>query len=1255
MINKDTFKKLLTKLEFTENKEVYTKQFDNFELKADFKKEELVYPSELIINEKQTCNFSSNENSVVFECVHRLFEKGYLPKHIELEPKWKLGHGASGGRADIWIKDNDEKSLLIIECKTAGKEYDNAWKDTLEDGGQLFSYFQQEKSTQFLALYASEFTDNEIKIDYKLIAVLDNEEYLKSFGKKDVTSFKTADTVKKIFKAWAETYQKDFATKGLFENDIPAYHIGKTKYSAADLKEVDNEAIQKKYHEFATILRQHNVSGHENAFDKLVNLFLAKIVDETTNKEELAFYWKGAAYDDVKSLIDRLQKHYKIGMEKFLKEDVTYIEKSQIDDAFKFFKNKPDATKAKVLEYFDQLKYYTNNDFAFIDVHNEKLFYQNSIVLLKIVQMLQDIRLQTDTQNQFLGDLFEGFLDKGVKQSEGQFFTPMPIVKFLISALPLENLISENPEVPKVIDYACGAGHFLNEYAHQILPFVKKTHTTEKSKVTIYDPQKTKEYFSQIVGIEKEYRLSKVAKVSAFMYGQDNIEIVYADALAKNETIKDGTFSVLVANPPYNVKGFLETLNDESLERFELFKSIDDKQKKTNNSIECFFVERAKQLLKPNGVAAIVLPSSVLSNGNIYSKMREILLKYFDLVAIAEFGSGTFGKTGTNTATLFLRRKDNNPDFAEHFKNCVDAWFENDFEYTAHYKIPTIEWLDNYCAKIGVNIEDYKTLLSETPNENLFNTELFKDYRKAFENSTDYKNIQKKKLTDKYTKINKETETQNVFLKFLQIIEKEKLYYFMLAKSNPQPVCLVKSPADNKAIKNFLGYEWSSAKGNEGIKYLNTIITDEDDLISVTKGINQIKTPLFNPTNLSDDTKINSIIRANFAGEKPTENEFVSFAEFSDMLDFSRVSFDKAFKTSIEKSEEVVPNGKYQFQSLENLLQKVVGYQTKIPKEEILEKGNNPVITQEQNVLISGYTNNKGIITDLPLIIFGDHSCTFKYLDFEFIRGADGTQLIKTDPNTLNAKFLFNYLLTLKIRNAEKYERHFKYLKTVKIPLPPLDIQKQIVAECEKIDNSSNEAQNEIENSKKQIEKLFENGAKNATTTFRLSNKDFFKVNIGKRIVERELVENGKYPVFSANVFEPVGKINKDLPIKDLDFSIPSVLWGIDGDWQVNYISENLPFYPTDHCGVLRVITKDVEPKYLAWALNEAGKYQRFSRTIRASIDRIESLSIKVPSIKEQQSTVKKVENCESKIAEAQKIIENSAEQKRKILEKYLN
>ena len=154
MIDTKNFKALLESLEFQSKSHIYTKTLNGTPLSVDFKKEEIIYPESkgLVINQRQTCNFSSNENFVVFECVHRLLDKGYKPEHIELEPKWKVGHGASGGRADILIRDNFKKLLLIIECKTAGKEFNKAWSKTQQDGDQLFSYAQQISETQFLCL-----------------------------------------------------------------------------------------------------------------------------------------------------------------------------------------------------------------------------------------------------------------------------------------------------------------------------------------------------------------------------------------------------------------------------------------------------------------------------------------------------------------------------------------------------------------------------------------------------------------------------------------------------------------------------------------------------------------------------------------------------------------------------------------------------------------------------------------------------------------------------------------------------------------------------------------------------------------------------------------------------------------------------------------------------------------------------------------------------------------------------------------------
>ncbi|MCA6368823.1 MAG: N-6 DNA methylase [Cytophagales bacterium] len=1065
MINKDNLKDLLKTLNFEEKGKVFSKHFPDTDayLKVDFAKSLLVYPTDkgFVVNGEFTCNFTSDENFVVFECVHRLFTKGYKPEHIELEPKWKVGHGASGGRADILVKDNSGKSLLIIECKTEGTEFKKEWNNTLQRGGQMLTYAKQAGTTQYVCLYASDFADGKVIPNHYIISLKDNENLLEELADKKPLSFKEAKAleVEDIYKAWKETYNLDFATKGIFEDDILPYEIGKQKYSIDDLIEVGSKDIQSKYHEFATIMRQHNVSGRENAFDKLVNLFLCKIVDEAKNPKDLKFNWKGIAYDSYFDLQDRLQLLYQAGMKEFLGEDVTYIDNTAIDKAFRFFKKDPDATRETIKKYFRQLKFFTNNDFAFIDVHNEKLFYQNSEVLLKIVQMLQDTRLQSETQNQFLGDMFEGFLDNGVKQSEGQFFTPMPIVKFILNSLPLESIIQESELPPKAIDYACGAGHFLNELALQIKPFVKKHKEAD-----------IKEYYKEIVGIEKEYRLSKVAKVSAFMYGQDEIKITYADALGSKSKLQDNEYSVLVANPPYAVKGFLQTLSEAERKSFTLLASFDEKSWANNNSIETFFIERAKQLLKPGAVAGIILPSSILNNdATVYTNTREIIIKYFQILAITEFGSQTFGKTGTNTVTLFLRRKEENPAPADHWKNRVDAWF-TDNEADAVYN--DSNYISNYCTHIEIDVTQYKTLLIGKPSDELLKTEMFIDYQNAFDNLTEIKNLKKPTSAfSKKSKADQENELKKRFTEFLQTIEKDKLFFYVLASENKHRVLVVKSPTENKDQKKFLGYEWSSAKGNEGIKYVNqsNIAADIDDaetkeMVQKISGLHNINTPLYNPNNRNDISKINHYIQSNFLGKEISINDdlkpFVNYYQMVDLLDFSRKDFNKQIQLSPKKISTALAS-KFDSIKIENALLKVAGNSTKVPNDEILEAGKYPVVTQEQNKIISGYTNNKNAITDLPLIVFGDHSCTFKFVDFPFVRGADGTQLMKVNPNLFKPKCFYYLMDLVDIENKDKYERHFKYLANAKIPKLPPDVQDKIIKECEVVDNELAKAENE--------------------------------------------------------------------------------------------------------------------------------------------------------------------------------------------------
>lgn len=85
-----------------------------------------------------------------------------------------------------------------------------------------------------------------------------------------------------------------------------------------------------------------------------------------------------------------------------------------------------------------------------------------------------------------------------------------------------------------------------------------------------------------------------------------------------------------------------------------------DKISNDGSEIETLFVERISQLLKPNGVAAVILPSSILNKENeSFITARESLLKNFNIIAIATLGSKTFGATGTNTVIMFLQNSMN--------------------------------------------------------------------------------------------------------------------------------------------------------------------------------------------------------------------------------------------------------------------------------------------------------------------------------------------------------------------------------------------------------------------------------------------------------------------------------------------------------------------------------------------------------------------------------------------------------------------
>lgn len=143
--------------------------------------------------------------------------------------------------------------------------------------------------------------------------------------------------------------------------------------------------------------------------------------------------------------------------------------------------------------------------------------------------------------------------------------------------------------------------------------------------------------------------------------------------------------------------------------------------------------------------------------------------------------------------------------------------------------------------------------------------------------------------------------------------------------------------------------------------------------------------------------------------------------------------------------------------------------------DQISESGDVPVVTQEVGSVVAGYANVKEAIDDLPVIVFGDHSCTFKYVDFPFVRGADGTQLLKFDSELFDARFMCHYLRHQQIENQDRYERHMKYLKQLEINVPEVSEQKRIAGEIDKYETAIKKAEAELSKLDLQKKKILMN------------------------------------------------------------------------------------------------------------------------------------------------------------------------------------
>lgn len=896
-VSNDKVRNLIEKLGFSMKNgigEIWIKEYkqhNGYSIVINFDEESIDY----VTNQEDNCvkvlnntttNFRAPENFVVLECIDRLLEKGYKPHSIELEHSWPSGHGTSG-RLDIMVYKN-ETPYLMIECKTYGKEFDkekNKMRSANKNGeskGQLFSYFAEERKTEYLCLYASGLEDNKIKLQQAIVPVEDKWRMMAS--------------KKEIFAYWNKTFKNN----GIFEDYIKPYCVQCRALLRGDLEKLSNKDDSDSiFNQFLEILRHNAVSDKPNAFNKVLNLFICKIVDEEKrDNEELQFQWKdNSTYVSLQSNLEEL---YKKGMDKFLSIEVTDYSDAEIDKSLSFIDAK---SKQVIRKMFRELRLQKNPEFAFKEVYNEESFNENAKVLKEIVELLQPYQFKYGHKQQFLGNFFEQLLNTSIKQESGQFFTPVPIARFMITSLPIKEVIDKNVEhdnkelLPTAVDYACGAGHFLTEYMDVVQEVINEYDTNNirhnvKNKIEKWkqsdnesEPQGEFEWASDYVyGIEKDYRLVKTTKISTFLNGDGEANVIHADGLDKFSSAKykgllsstsktNHHFDFVIANPPYSVNAFKQTLPSDSSD-FETYAALTD----SSSEIECLFVERANQLLKENGCAAIILPSSIFSNtGNIYNKTREILLRNFRIKAIAKMGSNTFMATGTNTIILFIKKRPET-DYAI-ISTLVDNFLTTAKDFT-YNSIPNVihkyvdECFDN------IDIKDYLSFIKHSANDKFKQTKFYNALENAFRKSKEYVDTVKKKAFKQLSDKERKFEINKLFGTMIDKTERIKLEYFLLTCDSKT---IIITTGDKQEEKDFLGYEFSNRRGYEGIHYYS----DENDCIN---------SRLYDEENLNgNECKVNYYIHKSFIDEFPDiPSELIErmrYVNSSALLTFDNVFF----------------------------------------------------------------------------------------------------------------------------------------------------------------------------------------------------------------------------------------------------------------------------------------------------------------------------------------------------------------------------
>lgn len=346
-----------------------------------------------------------------------------------------------------------------------------------------------------------------------------------------------------------------------------------------------------------------------------------------------------------------------------------------------------------------------------------------------VVQYLQDINL-SKTDLDAKGVAFQSFMGEFFRGDFGQFFTPKPIVEFIVNSISID-------KDWKVLDTSCGSGGFLLHALKAIRDEANEIYGEDAGSAS------WKDYWHEfaekhLFGIEINEQISRVAKMNMIIHDDGHTNIITNDGLKNNKTLEienrnlkfqDGTFDLIMTNPPFGSTIKADEVN--YYKEYELFEKnlgitevkdriSDDNNKKkwrTSQNTEVLFLERCyKYLNEENGYLAIVVPDGILTNSTS-QYVRDWLVEKFRILAVVSLPQHTFShvKAGVKSSVLFLKKhpKSVTQKFEQTLKD-VKAIVQKEKGLDKEQRAERM--LELYKEQIFHFINDYKVLMIEVEN-----------------------------------------------------------------------------------------------------------------------------------------------------------------------------------------------------------------------------------------------------------------------------------------------------------------------------------------------------------------------------------------------------------------------------------------------------------------------------------------------------------------------------------------------------------